>query len=58
MPVLLDLTAAFDTAEHTILMLHLEPYVGIKGMALEWFRTYFSQRSFSSHLGSSVSATF
>lgn len=25
MPVLLDLTAAFDTAEHTLLMLHLNP---------------------------------
>lgn len=58
MLVLLDFTAAFDTAEHTILMLHLEPYVGIKVTALEWFRTYLSQRSFSSHLGGSVSATF
>ena len=39
--VLLDLTAAFDTVDHEILITHLKQWVGIRGLALEWFRLYF-----------------
>ena len=56
--VLLDLTAAFHTVDHAILMSRLENFVGIKGTALSWFESYLTDRSFSVHLGeySSVKA--
>lgn len=38
--VLLDLTAAFDTVDHDSLISHLEHWVGIRGVALDWFRSY------------------
>ncbi len=42
--VLLDLSAAFDTINHNILLNRLENYVGINGSALAWFKSYFSDR--------------
>lgn len=44
--VLLDLTAAFDTVDHKILITSGEEWVGITASALQWFRPYFSDRSF------------
>ena len=55
--VLLDLTAAFDTVEHEILIAHLEQWVGISGTALQWFRSYLSHRTFCVSLDDSVSST-
>jgi len=42
--VLLDLSAAFDTIDHNILLNILENFVAISGSALTWFKSYLSDR--------------
>ncbi len=42
--VLLDLSAAFNTIDHDILLDRLENYTGIQGQALRWFRSCLSDR--------------
>jgi len=42
--VLLDLSAAFDTLDHNILLERLHQYIGISGLTLEWFRSYLQDR--------------
>jgi len=36
--VMLDLSSAFDTVDHTILISRLESYVGLGGVVLSWFK--------------------
>ncbi|XP_051939816.1 uncharacterized protein LOC127612987 [Hippocampus zosterae] len=55
--VLLDLTAAFDTVDHSILLTRLQHFVGIGGSALEWFRSYLADRTFCVSLGCSETRT-
>ena len=43
--VLLDLSAAFDTMAHEILLRRLTTSFGIRGKALAWFSSYLSGRS-------------
>ncbi len=42
--VLLDLSTAFDSIDHNILLNRLEHFVGISGSALAWFKSYLSDR--------------
>ncbi len=42
--MLLDLSIAFDTIEHNIIINRLENYVGIRESVLAWFKSYLSDR--------------
>ena len=52
MVVLLDLSAAFHTIDHGILLARLQSYFGVDGTALAWLRSYITGRmQFVSVLG-------
>ncbi len=42
--VMLDLSAAFDTVNHEVLLERLSGNIGISGIALQWFRSYLTER--------------
>ncbi|XP_033104339.1 uncharacterized protein LOC117106926 [Anneissia japonica] len=42
--VLLDLSAAFDTVDHNVLLRRLSTHIGVEGLALEWCRSYLTNR--------------
>ena len=53
--VLLDLSAAFDTIDHTKLLHVLDTQFGVRGEVLQWFRSYLENRSQTVQIGSSFS---
>ncbi len=48
--VLLELSAAFNTIYHDILIDRIQNYMGNQGQALRWFRSYLSDRYHFVHL--------
>lgn len=54
--VFLDLARAFDTVSITILLSKLEK-IGIRGVALAWFRSYLTKREQCLRVGNSLSDT-
>ena len=53
---LLDLFAAFDTIDHTILLRRLGNWFGVSGKALDWFKSYLTGRSQRIKLGNCLSS--
>jgi hypothetical protein len=54
--VLLDLSAAFDTIDHQILLERLSHCFGLSSTAVNWFSSYLSNRTQSVHVGAYTSA--
>ena len=53
---LLDLSAAFDTIHHTILLRRLDDWFGVSGKTLDWFKSYVTGRSQRINLGNCLSS--
>ena len=56
--LLLDLSAAFDTVNHNLLLIKLKKDFGFEGTVLEWFTSYLNNRSFTVTIDKSRSTLF
>ena len=55
---LLDLSAAFDTIDHSILLHRLSTWFGFNGKVLSWLTSYLSSRNFMVTINSTSSSQF
>ena len=53
--MLLDLSAAFDTVDHALLLKILKCEIGLRGCALQWFKSFLTGRSQRIRLGHETS---
>ena len=53
--LLLDMSAAFDTVDHTLLLNLLSDGYGLDGIVLKWFKSYLSNRTCSINIKDSFS---
>jgi hypothetical protein len=56
--VFLDLSAAFDTVDHEILIKRLHNTIGISDSSLSWFQSYLSNRTQMISINQSTSQNF
>ena len=54
--VLLDLSAAFDTIDHNIILSRLSKILGVDGIALKWFESYLEGRKQSVVINETLSS--
>ena len=53
--MLLDLSAAFDTVEHKKLLRILHDEIGVRAMALKWFKSFLTGWTQTMQIGSNIS---
>ena len=56
--MLLDLSAAFDTLDHSGVIGLLDEWYGISGIALQWFASYLTERQQRVKVKDCMSETF
>ena len=56
--MLLDLSSAFDTVEHEILLERLRSTIGLRGKVLSWFESYLKGRSQQVSINGTLSKPF
>ena len=55
--VMLDLSAAFDTIDHALMLKHFEKNMGISGCALQWLKSYMESRMYQVNIDGVLSET-